>query len=207
MFTLKGKIRGDLWIQVSFTLSTLTVSRTVFLFQIYEGEATKTKDNTFLGAFALEDITSSFWSSLWCPTKLKITFEIGIDGILTAKAEDKSPNNKASSSSMIVTNQHNRFTKAELADMVDEAKKLKREDEFRRKCVATRIGLEDYCFHLKNLANELLNTVPEDNRQKVYKKCDEVLAWIDDNQFAATEELEYQQMELMNVGVTFIFPN
>uniref|UniRef100_A0A7E4WAW5 PLAT domain-containing protein n=1 Tax=Panagrellus redivivus TaxID=6233 RepID=A0A7E4WAW5_PANRE len=61
MFTLKGKIRGDLWIQ------------------IYEGEGTKTKDNTFLGAFALEDITSSFWSSLWCPTKLKITFEIGID--------------------------------------------------------------------------------------------------------------------------------
>ena len=61
-------------------------------------------------------------------------------------------------------------------------------------------GLESYAFSTKSSMEDdkIKGKVPEEKRAKVTSKCQEVIQWLDDNQTAKKEEIEFQMKELAN---------
>ncbi|XP_048547202.1 heat shock cognate 70 kDa protein-like [Triticum urartu] len=87
---------------------------------VYEGEGTLTMDNKLLGNFTLTGIPPA---PRLVP-KLKVTFEIDTNGVLTVVAEDRSSGNK---NCITIINNKGGLSKEEIERMVSDANKYKSE--------------------------------------------------------------------------------
>lgn len=68
--------------------------------------------------------------------------------------------------------------------MVNEAEKYKDEDDKQRDRVQAKNGLESYTFHLKSTIDDdkVKNQISKADRDKIEKKCNETLSWLESNQ-------------------------
>ena len=159
--------------------------------QVYEGERAMTRDNNLLGKFELTGIPPAPYGV----PEIEITFDIDRNGILNVSASDKSTGKE---NKITITNDKGRLSADEIERMVREAEQYKADDDKQRKRVQAKNNLESYAFSTKSTMEEHLmkHNIPEVDRQAVISKCQAIISWLDDNEAAKKEEIDYQQAQL-----------
>ncbi|KAI1893169.1 hypothetical protein AGOR_G00141140 [Albula goreensis] len=135
--------------------------------------------------------------------QIEVTFDIDANGILNVSAVDKSTGKE---NKITITNDKGRLSKEEIERMVQEADKYKAEDDLQREKVTAKNSLESYAFNMKSSVDDdsLKGKISDDDKKKVIDKCNQVIAWLENNQLAEKEEYEDQQKELEKVCNTII---
>ncbi|UYV74058.1 hypothetical protein LAZ67_11001992 [Cordylochernes scorpioides] len=157
--------------------------------QVFEGERAMTKDNHRLGNFELMGIPPA---PRGVP-QIEVAFDLDVNGILQVAAKDKCTGRHES---IRISNDKGRLSKAEIERMLEEAEIYRQEDEAQRERVASKNQLESYIFAAKQAATS--ENMPQQERSRVIKRCDDTLAWLDRNQLAEREEYEYRLRELQS---------
>ncbi|XP_059628160.1 heat shock cognate 70 kDa protein-like [Cornus florida] len=137
------------------------------LFEVYEGERTRTSDNNLLGKFVLSGIPPA-------PRKvpvINVCFDIDANGILNVSAEDKSTGQK---NKITITNEENRLSKKEIQKMLQEAEKYKSEDEDYKKRAEVKNSLENCAYKMRKAGN-----LSQADVVKIEDSIDEAIQWMD----------------------------
>lgn len=108
---------------------------------VYEGERRMTKDNNLLGKFQLQ-LPPAPKGTL----KIEITYELDSNGILKVTAMEKS---SGKSADIIITNDQNRLSDAEIKRLLKEAEEHKADDEALFLKVSGRNTLESTIYEAK----------------------------------------------------------
>ncbi|RVE70077.1 hypothetical protein OJAV_G00083870 [Oryzias javanicus] len=153
-----------------------------------------TKDNNLLGKFELTGIPPA---PRGVP-QIQVTFDIDANGILNVSAADKSTGKE---NKITITNDKGRLSKEDIERMVQEADKYKAEDEEQRDKIAAKNSLEALAFNLKSSVQDdrLKDKISQEDRKTVLDKCDQTIAWLENNQLADKDEYRHQQKELEKV--------
>jgi heat shock protein 1/8 len=158
--------------------------------QVFEGERTMTKDCNKLGNFELSGIAPA---PRGVP-KIDVTFEVDANGILNITAVDTS---SGKSSNIKITNDKNRLSKEEIEKMINDAEKMKAEDEKIRKNVEAKNHLESYIYNWKQqLENKEVSAKLSDDLEKANSLIKESIEWVEANQVASAEDYQEKQKEL-----------
>merc|ERR550532_867669 len=159
--------------------------------QVYEGERQFTKDNNMLGKF---DMTGIPPAPRGVP-QIEVSFDLSADGILNVSAKDK----KGSASGKIrIESEKGRLSQDEIDRIVKDAERYKEEDDILKKKVQAKSGLESYAYQIKNTLDDpkMKDVIKPEQKEKINKVVDEVIAWVDNNPNAETDEFEAKQKEL-----------
>lgn len=175
------------------TRCTLVDYQTDCLFEIYQGERSKSTDNIFLGEFQLNNITLGPRG-----VKMKIRFDIDANGILHVSAEEPISGQK---NNITITNDKGRLTMEQIEKMLEDAQRYKDEDAANKKKVDAYNDLEDYVYVIKakmkdgNLRTRL---VPEDLK-KMDDVVEEAMQWLDANKLAEINVIADKKNELAHL--------
>ena len=161
------------------------------LIQVFEGERTMTADNHLLGKFSLEGIAPA---PRGVP-QIEVTFDVDSNGILNVSAQDKGTGNIQK---ITITNDKGRLSKDEIDKLVNDAEKMKEQDELVKKRVEARNNLDQYIYQAKSSINDanLKDKIPADDRKKVEDAFNEAEMWLTSNKTANTAELEKKKKDL-----------
>ena len=88
-------------------------NQTSVLIQVYEGESGSTEDNKLLGKFELRGIPPAPKGE----PKIKVTFDIDVNGVLNVSAQDKTTGR---SNSITITSNKGRLSKQEIERMAED---------------------------------------------------------------------------------------
>lgn len=160
--------------------------------KVYEGERDLTKYNNILGTFELTGIPPM---PRGIP-KINVTFDIDTNGILQVSAKEEST---GKSQKITITNKE-KFTKAQIKEMVETAKRFEIDDKKEKDRIESRNTLENYLYNVRNStdAEEFKAKLGEENNKKLSEYVSEGLAWVDDNQDLEAEDYKSKQKELEN---------
>ena len=93
------------------------------------------------------------------------------------------------------------MTKEEIERMVTDAEKYKEEDEKQKDRIAAKNSLESYSFNMKSTVEDkkLKDKISEEDKKTISDKCEEVIKWVDANNFAENDEFENKQEEFEEI--------
>lgn len=173
--------------------------------QVYEGERPMTQNNHLLGQFNLTGLPPAPRGT----PQVEVTFDVDANGILNVSAVEKAGGKMEK---ITITNDKSRLSKEEIDRMVEESEKFKADDEKQKERIDAKNGLESYCFNIKSNIEDskLKEKIPETDRNMVFDKCNETIAWLERNQTADVEEFKYKQKELetiFNPIITKLYSN
>lgn len=186
-------------IKKEMVLTTSFDNQPFVLFDVYEGERTRTRDNNLLGKLKLSGIPPA---PRGIPSII-VCFDIDANGILNVSVEDKSNGLK---NKITITNDKRRFSKEEIEKMVHEAEKYKSEEEEHKKKVDSKNALENYAFHLRNTIKdkEIKSKLNPADKKMTEDAIELTLQWLDRNQLAEADEFDYKMKELVSIWYPII---
>ncbi|EUB54931.1 Heat shock cognate protein [Echinococcus granulosus] len=162
-------------------------------FQVYEDGHTTANDNNLLIEFQLSGIPLA---PCGVP-RVQVTFAIDENGIFDVSAVDKS------SRKQIDISIKNRccLSEDEIEQVLNDAGRLKWEDEKQKSRMAAKIMLEKYIFTIKSKIedDEVKQETSEEFRENVLTMCDTMLKQIDIDQMATKEDYELMHTKVESV--------
>ncbi|XP_019853974.1 PREDICTED: heat shock cognate 71 kDa protein-like [Amphimedon queenslandica] len=207
--------------KVQETFTTYYDNQTNIVIKVYEGERAMTKDNSLLGKFLVSGIPKA---PRGCP-KITITFSInsnqiiemfvtyeglttpgavsasaGIEGLCELDEPLTFPSGYIDGSNVIkfhFTPPSSALTVDDMEHMVANANLFRADDNQQRQRIAAKNHLESYAFDVKDKLRVKRNLTEQQLR--VIDKCDQVIKWLDENQYADKVEFDYQINELEKV--------
>ena len=145
--------------------------------KVFQGERKFVKDNQFLGEFIMKIPPKKRGE-----VKIEVTFEEDINGILVVSAKELSSKNVEK---IKIDQDKNVLSEEEIARLMKEAERFKKQDEEKALDNKSKIDLENYAIKVKN-----------DPKKK--KKAEEILSWIRKNQDEKKSVYEQKKKELEN---------
>ena len=145
--------------------------------KVFQGERKFVKDNHFLGEFIMKIPPKKRGE-----VKIEVTFEEDINGILVVSAKELSSKNVEK---IKIDQDKNVLSQEEIARLMKEAERFKKQDEEKALDNKSKIDLENYAIKVKN-----------DPKKK--KKAEEILSWIRKNQDEKKSVYEQKKKELEN---------
>ena len=145
--------------------------------KVFQGERKFVKDNQFLGEFIMKIPPKKKGE-----VKIEVTFEEDINGILVVSAKELSSKNVEK---IKIDQDKNVLSEEEIARLMKEAERFKKQDEEKALDNKSKIDLENYAIKVKN-----------DPKKK--KKAEEILSWIRKNQDEKKSVYEQKKKELEN---------
>jgi heat shock protein 1/8 len=179
--------------------STYSDNQPVVSIKIFEGERERTCYNNLLGTFELTGITPK---PRGIP-KIKVTFDIDANGILSVSACDEAVNKVEK---IVINNDKNKFSPDELLKMIEDANKFAEDDKLYKERITALTDLESYVYNSRNImsSEEFKSKVSEEDCKIVNDTVNEILMWIDNNRDESAEEFKNKMKELKDI-VTPIF--
>lgn len=158
---------------------------------VYEGERTKVKDNNFLGKFTLKGLPKT----LRGVPKIKVTFNIDSNGILTIEAVDQKHN---ISGTIQIENEKGRLSQREIERMLADAETYKQQDGMARDEMVARESLKGYMARLRKALEDFDESkMSQKERGMIVVKLADVDKWLKHAGDKSTkQECEEKQREV-----------
>lgn len=168
--------------------------------KVYEGERAYVRDNNLLGSFTLDNIAPAKART----PRIKVTFDVDQNGVLQVSAEES-----GRVSNIVIKNEKGRLSKTDIDRMVEQAEKMKVEDDRVRARVESRNSLETFCFSLKStMAEDSKGLIPSNNKETINKICDDALNWLDSDigRKADGETIDARYKEIEKISHPILLP-
>ncbi|XP_073021219.1 heat shock cognate 70 kDa protein-like [Primulina eburnea] len=162
-------------------------NQTTARFSVYEGERPRTGDNILLGQFVLSGISPARKGV----AKMKVYFDIDVNGILTVTAEDEATGN---TNGITISNVQGMLSQDEIVRMLEEAKRFKLEDEEHKKRFESKNSLKDYVYKARAVTRKLTDA------KKTENEIESAMEWLDEHNDAERSVLEDKRKELESLG-------
>ncbi|KAJ9086036.1 Endoplasmic reticulum chaperone BiP [Entomophthora muscae] len=147
-------------------------------FKVYEGERAFCKDNTLLGSFTIDGLPPAKRGKAGAD----VTTEIDESGIIKINAV---ATNGLTGGVTIINNSNFGLSINEVTRMQEEAQKFEEEDQLTKQRVDSMLGLEDYAYELRDLAESGNLSKSSCNTLMTFFKS--TIDWLKDNQSAREE--------------------
>lgn len=178
-------------VQIKKTYTTFYDNQTTVRFQIRQGESPNALQNFLLGEFKL----TGFPIAPKGVPKFDVTFQINENGILTVTARDTAT---GATNGITIENVTGRLKKEQIEKMIEDNESYREKDLRRKKIALAKNALENECYQIKGAICEDLDAFPEDERVRVFKECDDMLTWIEENSNEPPKAYEERRSEIMN---------
>jgi molecular chaperone DnaK len=159
---------------------------------VLQGERAEARLNRTLGRFHLEGIMAS---PRGVP-KIKVTFDIDANGILSVTARDEA----TGKDQKITITANSGLSDSEIEKMVDEAKKNEAEDKTRREEVEARNRADQLCYQVEKTLDETKDKLPAEKTASIREQITKLRGAIDKQDAPAiktgTEALEKLMHEI-----------
>jgi len=159
---------------------------------VLQGERAEARMNRTLGRFHLEGIMAS---PRGVP-KIKVTFDIDANGILSVTARDEA----TGKDQRITITANSGLSDTEIEKMVDEAKKHEAEDKARREEVEQRNRADQLCYQVEKTLDETKDKLPAEKTAAIREQITKLRSAIDKQEAEAiksgTEALEKLMHEI-----------
>mmetsp|Transcript_11603 Transcript_11603/g.29265 ORF Transcript_11603/g.29265 Transcript_11603/m.29265 type:complete len:688 (-) Transcript_11603:58-2121(-) len=140
---------------------------------VYEGERAMVKDNNYLGKFTLKGLPKT----LRGVPKIKVTFNIDSNGILTIEAID---HKHGVSGQIQIENEKGRLSQREIERMLSDAETYKQQDSMAREEMVARESLKGYMARLrKSMGDFDESKLSQKERDMLNAKFTEVNRWLE----------------------------
>eukprot|EP00449_Zooxanthella_nutricula_P014457 CAMPEP_0198540996 /NCGR_PEP_ID=MMETSP1462-20131121/53508_1 /TAXON_ID=1333877 /ORGANISM="Brandtodinium nutriculum, Strain RCC3387" /LENGTH=689 /DNA_ID=CAMNT_0044271139 /DNA_START=59 /DNA_END=2128 /DNA_ORIENTATION=+ len=158
---------------------------------VYEGERAMVKDNNYLGRFTLKGLPRT----LRGVPKIKVTFNIDSNGILTIEAVD---NKNHLSGSIQIENEKGRLSQREIERMLKDAETYKDQDSLARDEIVARESLKGYISRLRKSIDDFDESkMARKEREMILTKLHEATKWLETTGERSTKkECEDKQKEV-----------
>ncbi|XP_073019499.1 heat shock 70 kDa protein 18-like [Primulina eburnea] len=142
--------------------------------QVYEGERPRTSDNILLGSFVLSGIPPA---PRGIP-KINICFDIDADGILTVTAREKKTGKK---NSITISNVKGMLSEDEIDRLLEEAERMKLDDEEHKKKFEEMNSLENYVYGTRAMIRKYPSKSLNPEAKKLEGKIKFAIKWLDEH--------------------------
>lgn len=155
--------------------------------KVYEGERTMVCDNYMLGSFDLEGIPLRPRNI----PKIKVTFTVDENGILTVSAIDET---SGRSNSIVIKDNKGRINENEIQRMISDSEKFSEHDQKIKESIESKINLETRILTIKRTTIDDLNfnEFIKDNDPKfskiVVQKLNDLNDWLQEQSMRSKDE-------------------
>ena len=151
---------------------------------IYQGERKKASENHLLGEFIIEGIQVKRKGEVQC----EVVFELDVNSILKVKACELGTSNR---NELVIKCNNNKLSESEIQELIEEANKLKADDDAIVSQKKAKVDLENFIIQLKRELHNYGN-----KRERIARKLEEVKKWIKDVPIRTIQEYQNKKKEI-----------
>lgn len=164
-------------------------------FRVFQGENPDALQNVFLGQFEL----TGFNIAPKGVPRFAVTFKLNTNGILTATATD---GYTGTTNSIKIQNISAVFKNQQVEKMIQDNERYRTEYKTRKQAQKSKNILENTCFDIQSELQQN-GEISQSEKEQVFKKCEETLAWADENPHETKEVYEVRHSEIANAVKDF----